>query len=114
MVKKSPKVLFFFKTNALTFVICLIKTSFLFIMNNPKFKTKREFIEEIGLSKSTFYRLVQKKNIQLNSELLSPKEEQELRNALGFPSEIKTEEQLGQIWTDWDRLGQIGTVRFDS
>ena len=81
-----------------------------FIMNNPKFKTKREFIEEIGLSKSTFYRLVQKKNIQLNSELLSPKEEQELRNALGFPSEIKPEGQMGQIGTDWDGLGQAGSI----
>jgi hypothetical protein len=64
-------------------------------MNNPKFKTKREFIEEIGLSKSTFYRLVQKKNIPLNAELLSPKDEQELRTALGFSEEVKQDDRLG-------------------
>ena len=85
----------------------MFNQNFIFsIMNNPKFKTKREFIEEIGLSKSTFYRLIKKKNIPLTSELLSPKEEQELRNALGFPSEIKPE---GQIGTDWD-----GQVRFQN
>jgi predicted DNA-binding transcriptional regulator AlpA len=79
-------------------------------MDKLKFKTKREFIEEIGLSKSTFYRLIQKKNIPLTSELLSPKEEQELRNALGFPQEIKSGGPMGQIGTDWDRLGQAGSI----
>lgn len=52
-------------------------------MENPKFKTKRELIQELGLSKSTFYRLLQKKNISSSPELLSPRDEQELREALG-------------------------------
>jgi hypothetical protein len=39
--------------------------------------------------------LVQKKNIPLNAELLSPKDEQELRTALGFSEEVKQDDRLG-------------------
>jgi hypothetical protein len=50
-----------------------------------KFKTKLELVKELGLSKSTFYRLVEKKNIPKSPKLLTPQAENELRVALGFP-----------------------------
>jgi len=54
-------------------------------MEKQKFKTKLQLIDELGLSKSAFYRLLEKKNIQTSPEMLSPKTENELRIALGFP-----------------------------
>ena len=54
-------------------------------MDTPKFKTTKVFIYELGLSKSTFYRLLRKKQITKSPELLSPKTEAEIRKALGFP-----------------------------
>lgn len=62
-------------------------------MQKPQFKTKRHFIHELGLSKSTFYRLVKKKNIAIVPDLLSPDDQNNIRIQLGFPplpvSEIK-------------------------
>ncbi len=77
-------------------------------MENQKFKTKREFAEELGLSKSTFYRMVQKKDIPTTPEMISPKTENELRIALGFPPLPGFDNSMGQIGTDWDTLGQRG------
>jgi len=54
-------------------------------METPKFKTTRDLIYELGLSKSTFYRLLRKKQITKSRELLCPKTETEIRKALGFP-----------------------------
>jgi hypothetical protein len=54
-------------------------------MGELKFKTKLELVKELGLSKSTFYRLVKKNNIPTSPELLNPQAENELRVALGFP-----------------------------
>jgi ACT domain-containing protein len=54
-------------------------------MEKQRFKTKSELIEELGLSRSTFYRLLEKKNIQTSRQMLCPKEENELRLELGFP-----------------------------
>jgi hypothetical protein len=74
-------------------------------MEKQKFKTKLEFIQELGLSKSTFYRLAEKKNIRTNPEMLSPQAENDLRIALGFPPLHGFSNQVGQIGTDWDTLG---------
>ncbi len=73
-----------------------------------KFKTKLEFIGELGLSKSTFYRLVRKKNILTTPEMLCPQKENELRIALGFPPLSGFESDVVQIGMKWDRLGQRG------
>jgi predicted DNA-binding transcriptional regulator AlpA len=59
-------------------------------MEPSKFKTKRQFIQDLGLSKSTFYRLLKKKNISTVPDLMSPKVQQELCALLDFlplPSE---------------------------
>ena len=77
-------------------------------MENQKFKTKREFAEELGLSKSTFYRMVQKKDIATTPEMISPKTENELRIALGFPPLPGFDASVGHNRTDWDALGQKG------
>ncbi len=77
-------------------------------MEKQRFKTKLELIEELGLSKSTFYRLMEKKNIQTSPEMLSPKTENELRIELGFPPLPGFEPKMGQNGTDWDLLGQRG------
>jgi DNA invertase Pin-like site-specific DNA recombinase len=53
-------------------------------MEKQKFKTKLELIEELGISKSTFYRLLEKKKIKTTRQILSPKIENELRIELGF------------------------------
>ena len=83
-------------------------------MGKQKFKTKREFIQELGLSKSTFYRLAEKKNIQTSPEMLSPQAENELRIALGFPPLRGFSKSAGQIGTHWDGLGHIGTTELGS
>ena len=75
-------------------------------MEKQKFKTKREFIKDLGLSKSAFYRLARKKNILTTPELLTPKTENELRLALDFPPLQGFESQVGHIGSDWDTLGQ--------
>jgi hypothetical protein len=75
-------------------------------MEKQKFKTKREFIDELGISKSTFYRLVKKKNLKITSEMLSPNAENELRIALGFSPLPGFESEAGHIGNDWDNLGR--------
>ncbi|GEM_PF-1839753 len=75
-------------------------------MEKQKFKTKLQLIDELGLSKSAFYRLLEKKNIQTSPEMLSPKTENELRIALGFPPLAGFESQVGHIRMDRDGLGQ--------
>jgi hypothetical protein len=64
-------------------------------MESLKFKTKRQFIEEIGLSKSSFYRLVRKKKVDIYPELLSPAEEAKLRKALGLTPQSPSEQARG-------------------
>lgn len=54
-------------------------------MDKKKFKTKLELIEELGISKAAFYRLLKRKNIPTTRQMLSPKTENELRIELGFP-----------------------------
>ncbi|MBV6438868.1 MAG: hypothetical protein DYG98_11810 [Haliscomenobacteraceae bacterium CHB4] len=54
-------------------------------MENPRrYKTKQEFALELGLSRSTLYRRICKLNLStyLGGELLSPAEQDFLRNAL--------------------------------
>lgn len=76
-------------------------------MKTQKFKTKLELFKELGLSKSSFYRLKLKKNIKTTPKLLTPKAENDLRVALDFPPLPDFKPQVGQIGTDWDTLGQI-------
>jgi hypothetical protein len=71
-----------------------------------KFKTKLEFIGELGLSKSSFYNLIKKKNIRTTPELLTPQKENELRLALGFPPLPGFESHRAQHGVDQDRLEQ--------
>lgn len=66
-------------------------------MKKQKFKTKLELIEELGLSKATFYRLLEMKNIQTTRYMLSPKAENELRVKLGFSPLIGFESSMEQI-----------------
>ncbi len=75
-------------------------------MGKQKFKTKLELIQELGISKSTFYRLLRKKKIRTTPEMLCPQNENELRLALGFPPLSGFESEVGHIGTDWDTLGQ--------
>lgn len=53
-------------------------------MKDQKFITKREFIQQLGISKSTFYRLIHIKNIQISPKMLDPKTVKELSAELGF------------------------------
>ena len=75
-------------------------------MGKPRFKTKLEFIQELGISKSTFYRLLDKKNIKTTRQMLSPRVENELRVELGFPPLPGFEHTLGHNGTYWDESGQ--------
>ena len=54
-------------------------------MNHHKFKTKLELMRDLGISKSAFYRRLRKCRIELTPELISPKVENDIRIALGFP-----------------------------
>jgi DNA-binding IclR family transcriptional regulator len=45
----------------------------------------KEFWEELGYSKSTFYRRLSKIGIKPKHRLLSPEEQDEYRKLLGFP-----------------------------
>ncbi len=69
-------------------------------MKNQRFKTKLELIEELGISKSAFYRLLEKKNIQTTRQILNPRTENELRVELGFPPLPGFETTVGHIGTD--------------
>jgi len=69
-------------------------------MEKQKFKTKLQFIDELGLSKSAFYRLLKKKKIRTTPEMLCPQEENELRIALGFSPLSGFESNMGQIGMD--------------
>lgn len=62
-------------------------------MEKLKFKTKLELLQELGISRSAFYRRLQKKNIKPTPELMSPKVENEIRIALGFPPLLALEQQ---------------------
>jgi len=75
----------------------------------PQFKTKRQFISELGLSKSSFYRLLKKHGIATTPKLLSPKAEHALRIRLGFPPLPGFDASDG---THWDGLGHIGTAPY--
>jgi methylphosphotriester-DNA--protein-cysteine methyltransferase len=55
------------------------------LMEEPKFKTKEQFAQELGISKSKLYRLLKKHKILTTGELLNPKVQHELRALLGFP-----------------------------
>lgn len=68
-------------------------------MENQKFKTKLELIQELGISRATFYRMLAKKNIKTNRQILSPKDENELRIELGFSPLPGFESNMGQIET---------------
>jgi hypothetical protein len=61
-------------------------------MDNKVFITKEQLINEMGLSKSTFYRMVKKKDIELSSGLLSPCEQQELKRQLGCLPDRETDD----------------------
>lgn len=74
-------------------------------MKQPQFKTKRQFIHEIGLSKSTFYRLLKKNNIATASESFSPNTENELRIRLVFPP--LAPEQINAMKEYLERLKQM-------
>jgi hypothetical protein len=71
-------------------------------MEKQRFKTKLELINELGLSKATFYRLLRKKNIQTTREMLCPKTENELRLELGFLPLPGFESSMVQIETNRD------------
>ena len=65
-------------------------------MENQKFKTKLELIQELGISRATFYRLLKKKNIKTSRQVLSPRDENELRIELGFSPLPGFERNMGQ------------------
>ena len=52
-------------------------------MPEPAFLTKEELIREFGISKSTFYRWLRALNIKTSGRLLSTKEANRIREALG-------------------------------
>ncbi|MDO8336425.1 MAG: hypothetical protein Q7T74_06630, partial [Candidatus Saccharibacteria bacterium] len=62
----------------------LASKQIIYYMKRQKFKTKLELIQELGISKSTFYRMLEKKRIQTTRQMLSPRDENELRVELGF------------------------------
>ncbi|HAD13570.1 MAG TPA: hypothetical protein DCF33_14175 [Saprospirales bacterium] len=68
-------------------------------MKKQKFKTKLLLFQELGITKSTFYRLVNQKKLKISRSLITPKEENELRIALGFPPLPKFRSDLGQDGT---------------
>lgn len=51
-------------------------------MQNEKYLTKKEIIQEFGLSKATFYRLLRQLGFTCSRKLLSPSDAEELRRAL--------------------------------
>jgi len=51
-------------------------------MQNEKYLTKKEIIQEFGFSKATFYRLLNQLGFTCTRKLLSPTEAEELRHAL--------------------------------
>lgn len=68
-------------------------------MEQSKFKTISQLIDEFGCSKSTFYRRLGKAGVATPKGLVSPKVENMIRSALGFP-ELSFRESL------WDKMGR--------
>lgn len=52
----------------------------------PKAKTKGQFALELGMSESTLRRRLKALNIPFTGRLLSPKDQEMIRRALGYPS----------------------------
>jgi len=54
----------------------------------PKAIGLKEFWEELGYSKSTFYRRLSKLGLRPRHRILSPQEQDEYRVGLGFPTKF--------------------------
>ncbi len=50
-----------------------------------KAKTRQEIANEYGVDRKTLYRWLKKKNIQISSGLVTPKEQDIIYNQLGKP-----------------------------
>lgn len=51
-------------------------------MQNEKYICKKQIIQEFGISKATFYRILKQLDITVSGKMLSPREAEGLREAL--------------------------------
>ena len=51
-------------------------------MNISRFQSKKELIQELGISKATFYRRLKQLNLTISRYLLTPNEADQIRNIL--------------------------------
>ncbi|MBV6442710.1 MAG: HTH domain-containing protein [Haliscomenobacteraceae bacterium CHB4] len=58
--------------------------------NSRRHKTKQEFAQELGMSRSTLYRRMHRLNWKSTGELLSPAEQKDLKKALDNYKKLKT------------------------
>ena len=53
-------------------------------MHSANFITKQQLADQLGLSTSTLYRMLRKKNIHYDGKLLSPRDQIHIKKMLGF------------------------------
>lgn len=57
--------------------------------NNSVVKTKQQMAYEYGVSRKTFQKLLQKRQIILDRGLIYPKDQESIYNELGLPESIQ-------------------------
>jgi hypothetical protein len=57
-------------------------------------KTKQQMAFEYGVSRKTFHKLLQKRQIILERGLIYPKDQENIYNELGFPESIRISRNL--------------------
>jgi hypothetical protein len=61
---------------------------------NGVVKTKQQMAYEYGVSRKTFHKLLQKRQIILDRGLIYPKDQENIYKALGLPESIQTFRKL--------------------
>jgi hypothetical protein len=62
--------------------------------HNGVVKTKQQMAEEYGVSRKTFRRLLQKRQIRIDRGLIYPKDQESIYRKLGYPESIRKDPNL--------------------
>jgi hypothetical protein len=77
---------------------------------NTKLKTMKEVIQNMGISKSAFYRRAKRLNLTLKHGLITPDDENQMRRSFGLPElPVAPLDKGGTKGNKRDFLGQNGT-----
>ncbi len=61
----------------------------------PAYKYKKEIVEEYGWNRKTLYNRLQKYDLHIGRGMLSPAQQKEIYECLGYPSGVEEEDYEG-------------------